>query len=86
MIFDVAFQTAVALAIFDARTADEKSGAPKGTTVPEVKERHLRQVVSMSAAFKKYMIKTHQEMTDSQRAYKLGSRHDGEVTREMARR
>jgi hypothetical protein len=71
-----AFQTAVALAVFDARTEDEKKGAAKGTTVAKVKEKHLRQVVSMSTAFKKYMVTVHQGMKDSQRAYRSGNRAD----------
>lgn len=71
-----AFQTAVALAIFEARKEDEKSGKEKGETVPEIKETHLSQVVRMSAAFRDYIISTHEGMEDSKMAYKLGIRDD----------
>ncbi|KAF4961386.1 hypothetical protein FSARC_10202 [Fusarium sarcochroum] len=46
-----AFQTAVALATFDAKTA-KSNGASEDDCIPEVKEKHLSQVVGMSAAFK----------------------------------
>jgi hypothetical protein len=70
-----AFQTAVALAIFDARVAREKGGSDEDF-IPEVKERHLSQVVSMSAAFKEYITATHEGIEDADLAYKLGIRHD----------
>jgi hypothetical protein len=42
-----------------------------------VKESHLRQVVSMSRAFKDYIKSTHENMDESERAYKAGLRYDG---------
>ncbi|KAJ8105713.1 hypothetical protein ONZ43_g7315 [Nemania bipapillata] len=71
-----AFQTAVALAVFDTKIAKER-GASDEDTIPEIKERHLSQVVSMSTAFKDYITATHEGIGDSDMAYKLGIRHDG---------
>lgn len=74
-----AFQTAVALAIFDAKVARERvkgSGKPDNKIIPELKEKHLIQVVNMSAAFKKYITATHEGMDASDCAFKLGNRHD----------
>ncbi|KAF2111085.1 hypothetical protein BDV96DRAFT_500065 [Lophiotrema nucula] len=68
-----AFQTAVALAVFDSNIAGEKSN---GTVVPEVKEAHLQQVVSMSSAFKDYMKSTHEDVDDSDLAFRRGIRND----------
>jgi hypothetical protein len=42
----------------------------------KVKERHLSQVVSMSAAFKEYITATHEGIEDADLAYKLGIWHD----------
>jgi hypothetical protein len=70
-----AFQTAVALAVFDANMAKEK-GVSDEDFIPEVKERHLGQVVRMSAAFKEYITATHEGIEDADLAYKLGIRHD----------
>ncbi|KAI1122776.1 hypothetical protein F5Y10DRAFT_253232 [Nemania abortiva] len=70
-----AFQTAVALAVFDAKMAKER-GAPDEETIPEIKEKHLSQVVSMSSAFKEYITATHEGIEDSDMAFKLGIRHD----------
>ncbi|CAN9092211.1 unnamed protein product [Alternaria alternata] len=64
-----AFQTAVALAVFDAKY--KTSGK-----VPEVTEAHLKQVVSMSSAFRKYMTATHSGMDASSWAHKHGNRED----------
>lgn len=64
-----AFQTAVALAVFDAKSSN--SGSP-----PKVAERHLKQVVSMSSAFREYMKATHDGMDNSTWAYKHGNRED----------
>lgn len=36
----------------------------------------MRQVVGMSAAFKEYIKKTHEDMEESDRAYMLGNRYD----------
>jgi len=41
-----------------------------------VMESHLKQVVSMSTAFKKYMVNVHEGMEDSQRAFRSGNRDD----------
>ncbi|KAH6974935.1 hypothetical protein BKA56DRAFT_589801 [Ilyonectria sp. MPI-CAGE-AT-0026] len=75
-----AFQTAVALAIFDGKVARERardSDKPDNEIIPQLKEKHLIQVVKMSAAFKKYITATHEGMDSSVRAFKLGNRHDG---------
>ena len=47
-----AFQTAVDLALYDA----------KGKDVPIVKESHLKKVVNMSRSFKEYMKATHEDL------------------------
>ncbi|KAI0116462.1 hypothetical protein GGR51DRAFT_501417 [Nemania sp. FL0031] len=70
-----AFQTAAALAVFDAKLAKEK-GACDEDTIPEIKEKHLSQVVSMSSAFKDYITATHEGIEDADMAYKLGIRYD----------
>ena len=70
-----AFQTAVALAMFDSRSAREK-GASEEDSIPEVTEAHLSQVVSMSAAFKRYIKATHEGVSDSDYAFKMGNRND----------
>jgi hypothetical protein len=44
--------------------------------VPEVTEAHLKQVVSMSSAFRKYMTATHSGMDASSWAHKHGNRED----------
>ncbi|KAK2808761.1 hypothetical protein FQN50_004433 [Emmonsiellopsis sp. PD_5] len=75
-----AFQTAVALAYFDARMAKEKGGSDEDL-IPEVKERHLAQVVSMSTAFKEYITSTHEGVEDADLAYRLGNRDDNFGTR-----
>ncbi|KAI1279408.1 hypothetical protein F5Y07DRAFT_42348 [Xylaria sp. FL0933] len=70
-----AFQTAVALAVFDSKTAREK-GASEEDSIPEIKEKHLTQVVNMSAAFRQYIVATHEGVEDADRAYRMGIRHD----------
>ncbi|KAI1421819.1 hypothetical protein F5Y12DRAFT_787169 [Xylaria sp. FL1777] len=70
-----AFQSAVALAVFDSKIAREK-GASDEDAIPEIKEKHLAQVVNMSAAFKEYMTATHEGVEDADRAYRLGIRHE----------
>ncbi|KAI0903084.1 hypothetical protein F4823DRAFT_629696 [Ustulina deusta] len=76
-----AFQTAVALAVFDSKIAREK-GVSDEDSIPEIKEKHLTQVVNMSTAFREYITATHEGVEDADRAYKLGIRHDrlGNVT------
>ncbi|KAL6362787.1 hypothetical protein LRP88_04093 [Fusarium phalaenopsidis] len=69
-----AFQTAVALAIFEARAIQEKGSCSEEDAIPEVKEKHLSQVVSMSAAFKTYMTDTHGGISDEDIAFKLKNR------------
>jgi hypothetical protein len=64
-----AFQTAVALAVYDANF--KHRGA-----VPRLTEDHLEQVVAMSTAFKDYIKGTHQGMTESERAAFYGLRND----------
>ncbi|XPT04388.1 hypothetical protein M3J09_013467 [Ascochyta lentis] len=68
-----AFQTAVALAVYDSKH-NNRSSEP---AIPEVTEDHLRQVVSMSSAFRKYITAAHEGMDDSVLAYKYGNRDDG---------
>ncbi|KAK2802558.1 hypothetical protein FQN51_004350 [Onygenales sp. PD_10] len=75
-----AFQTAVALAYFDAKMAKEKGGSDEDL-IPEVKERHLAQVVNMSTAFKEYITSTHEGIEDADLAYQLGNRNDNFGTR-----
>ncbi|KAI0537930.1 hypothetical protein GGR58DRAFT_323861 [Xylaria digitata] len=70
-----AFQTAVALAIFDSNISGEK-GASDQDSIPEIKEKHLTQVVNMSTAFKKYITATHEGIGDADMAYRLGNRLD----------
>lgn len=64
-----AFQTAVALAVYDAKHNN------KGP-VPEITEQHLKQVVMMSAAFKKYVDAAHARKDHSTIAYEDGIRDD----------
>jgi hypothetical protein len=59
----------VALAIFDSKQKKNKDP-------PEMTEDHLRQVVSMSSAFRNYMKATRDGMDDSTWAYKRGNRED----------
>jgi hypothetical protein len=71
-----AFQTAVALAEHEARTADP----PKKTVI--VKQGHLEQVVKMSAAFKSYM--DNFKGNEAKRAFLDGARMD-EAIRQYAK-
>ncbi|KAJ4293629.1 hypothetical protein N0V90_008913 [Kalmusia sp. IMI 367209] len=71
-----AFQTAVALAEHEARTADP----PKKTVL--VKQVHLEQVVKMSAAFKSYM--DNFKGSEAKRAFLDGARMD-EAIRQYAK-
>ncbi|KAI4620896.1 hypothetical protein J4E83_005259 [Alternaria metachromatica] len=64
-----AFQTAVALAVFEAKK--DKNGKP-----PKVTEGRLRQVVQMSSAFRKYMTAAHNGMDESTWAFRHGNRED----------
>ncbi|KAL9090669.1 MAG: hypothetical protein Q9165_005157 [Trypethelium subeluteriae] len=73
-----AFQTAVALAVFEANDAREK-GKPEKDCIPEITETHLAQVVRMSTAFKQYIKDTHEGLEDADLAMKLGNRDDRSV-------
>jgi hypothetical protein len=73
-----AFQTAVALAVFDAK----KTG--KGDVKPKITEAHLEQVVKMSTAFKKYMRSAHENMSEEDLAYRYGDRDDHHSSRQRA--
>lgn len=64
-----AFQTAVALAVYDANHGQ------KGP-IPEVTEEHLQQVVAMSAAFKRYVVAAHSKKDHSRIAFEDGVRDD----------
>ncbi|KAG9200065.1 hypothetical protein G6514_007662 [Epicoccum nigrum] len=68
-----AFQTAVALAVYDSKHKSKEGGEP---AVPEVTEDHLRQVVLMSSAFRKYMKAANNDMDDSDLAFREGNRDD----------
>jgi len=65
----IALQTAVALAVFDSKSKQNQA-------VPKVTENHLKQVVSMSSAFRQYIIAAHSGMDDSTWAFKRGNRED----------
>jgi hypothetical protein len=68
--YSTGFQTAVALAIFDAK----KSG--RDNVKPVVTRDHLKQVVRMSTAFKEYMLKAQGGMSDEDLAFHYGNRDD----------
>ena len=53
-----------------------ETGVPVEDSVPEIKEKHLSQIVSMSAAFKDYITSTHEGIKDPDLAYRLGLRDD----------
>ncbi|KAI4863989.1 hypothetical protein F4820DRAFT_470922 [Hypoxylon rubiginosum] len=80
-----AFQSAVALAIYDSKTARER-GASEEDAIPEVKEKHLKQIADMSTAFKSYMVSTHDGIKDGDMAYKLGIRDDKFSVSQMSSR
>ncbi|XXH00048.1 hypothetical protein Hte_006389 [Hypoxylon texense] len=80
-----AFQSAVALAIYDSKVAKEK-GAKEEDAIPEVKEKHLKQIADMSMAFKSYMVSTHEGIKDEDMAYKLGIRDDKFSASQMSSR
>ena len=65
----IAFQTAVALAVFDSKSKQNQA-------VPKVTENHLKQVVAMSSAFRQYIIAAHSGMDNSTWAFKRGNRED----------
>jgi hypothetical protein len=70
-----AFQTAVALAVYDAKH-DNQNSTSSEPAVPEVTQDHLEQVVTMSSAFRKYMRAANENMDDSDLAFKEGNRDD----------
>ncbi|KAI0151599.1 hypothetical protein GGR57DRAFT_492893 [Xylariaceae sp. FL1272] len=70
-----AFQTTVALAVHEAKSAAQR-GDSHEAAIPEVKESHLAQVVKMSTAFKEYITSTHEGIEDADLAFKLGNRDD----------
>ena len=69
----IAFQTAVALAVYDSKHKSKEGDEPG---VPEVTEDHLRQGVLMSSAFRKYMKAANNDMDDSDLAFREGNRDD----------
>ena len=69
----IAFQTAVALAVYDSKHKSKDGDEP---AVPEVTEDHLRQVVLMSSAFRKYMKAANNDMDDADLAFREGNRDD----------
>ncbi|KAI1658642.1 hypothetical protein F4813DRAFT_40288 [Daldinia decipiens] len=70
-----AFQSAVALALYDSKKARER-GVSIEDSIPEVREAHLKEIAHMSTAFKNYITSTHQGVKDSDIAYRLGIRDD----------
>ncbi|KAL9078530.1 MAG: hypothetical protein Q9157_002553 [Trypethelium eluteriae] len=48
-----AFQTAVALAVFEAKEAKKTEGSATDPVVPKLTKSHLKEVVGMSSAFRK---------------------------------
>ncbi|KAF3039787.1 hypothetical protein E8E12_009103 [Didymella heteroderae] len=70
-----AFQTAVALAVYDAKHDGQNKNSSE-PAIPEVTEDHLKQVVMMSSAFRKYMRAANENMDDSDLAFKEGNRDD----------
>ncbi|KAF2239955.1 P-loop containing nucleoside triphosphate hydrolase protein [Viridothelium virens] len=71
-----AFQTAVALAVFEAKEAKKTEGSDTDPIFPKLTKSHLKEVVGMSSAFRKYMTATHMGVGESDRAYKAGNRND----------
>lgn len=63
-----AFQTAVALAEYDAETDEEGKILLKDT--------HLSSIVDMSRDFQKYLDRTHHGADENKRASMKGIRHD----------
>ncbi|KAF2444043.1 P-loop containing nucleoside triphosphate hydrolase protein, partial [Karstenula rhodostoma CBS 690.94] len=80
-----AFQTAVALAVNDSKEANERGHKNSKPSIPEVKEKHLAQVVKLSTAFKKYMKAARHNKNESENAYYYGNRDD-EANSPMRRR
>jgi hypothetical protein len=54
----------------------KEKGVSDECSIPEIKERHLSQVVSLSSAFKKYITSTHENINDADLAFKLEIRDD----------
>ena len=76
---DLAFQTAVALAMYDHRKTfdvNKDDSDDSEPSYPTVEEKHLKQVVNLSTAFKKYMRSTRHDMKYSDYAWKHGLRDD----------
>jgi hypothetical protein len=73
----LAFQTAVALASFEAKQNDERNGgqAEKTKSIPKLTEEHIGQVVKMSQNFKRYIKDTIQS-DDASFALQAGLRSD----------
>jgi SpoVK/Ycf46/Vps4 family AAA+-type ATPase len=71
-----AFQTAVALAVNDTKEANESRPKDADPVIPEIKEKHLAQVVKLSSAFKDYMKATRHNKDESEHAYLHGNRDD----------
>jgi hypothetical protein len=60
----------------DSKEANEKKSADEDPAIPEIKEKHLAQVVKLSSAFKRYMKSTRQNRDESENAYLHGNRDD----------
>ncbi|KAI1472625.1 P-loop containing nucleoside triphosphate hydrolase protein [Daldinia caldariorum] len=69
------FQSAVALALYDSKTARGKV-VPVEESIPEVKEAHLKEIAHMSTALKNYITSTYQGIKNSDMAYNVGIRDD----------
>lgn len=82
----LAFQTAVALAVNDSKDSSPLGSKDSSHAIPEIKEKHLEQVVKLSTAFKKYMKATRHNKDESENAYYYGNRDDEANTRRRERR
>ncbi|KAF3003190.1 hypothetical protein E8E13_009476 [Curvularia kusanoi] len=63
--------TSLTLAVYDAKHPSKPSDKP---LIPEVKKKHLEQVVKMSSAFREYMLAANEGKDDSVMAYQAGNR------------
>ena len=69
----------------DSKEAGERSNSSE-PAIPEIKEKHLEQVVKLSTAFKKYMKATRHNMDESENSYWLRNRDDDANTPTPKRR
>jgi hypothetical protein len=60
----------------DSKDANERLDKNSKPAIPEIKEKHLAQVVKLSTAFKRYMKATRHNKDESENAYYYGNRDD----------